>query len=418
MQRIGIIGFGFSGLMLATHLVRRAAPETEIYLIDPALNARGMAYSTPYLQHLLNVRAHNMSAFAEEPLHFVAWLAQHHPHYTPQDFVPRRIYGDYLESIWQQTQALAAERKIYLRLVPSMAVAIAKQGDALAITTERGDAIAVERIVLATGNETKALPAATGRMLQTPWAVGAITQAATEPGPILLVGTGLTGVDTILALRAEGYAGEIIAYSRHGLLPQPHRDYGPAEALAASEIAALRTVRHWAAWLRRKSHAATDWRAVVDGLRPFTQHAWAALGVRQQQLFFRRVASFWGVHRHRMAPQVAQQLRDDAKLSVMDRKQYKASNVKPILTINCTGSELRIDKSGTPLVKNLLAQGMIEPHGNGVGLAADAKYRAWGEAYPHLFCIGPLMTGQLLESIAVPELRVQAQQIAEELCRS
>ncbi|PZP84098.1 MAG: hypothetical protein DI582_09655 [Azospirillum brasilense] len=418
MQRIGIIGFGFSGLMLTTHLVRRAASGTEIYIMDPVLNARGMAYGTTYREHLLNVRAHNMSAFAEEPLHFVAWLAQHHPHYTPQDFVPRQIFGEYLGTVWQQTQALAAERHVSLKLVPSVAVAMAPQPGGLAITTERGDAIAVDRIVLATGNEPKTLPAPAGRMLQTPWVPGALAEAAKEAGPILLIGTGLTAVDTILALRAEGYSGEIIAYSRHGLLPQPHRDYGPAEALAASEIESLQSVRQWAAWLRRKTHAAADWRAVIDGLRPFTQQAWAALRTQQQQIFLRHAASFWGVHRHRMAPQVAQQLRDDAKLTVMNRAQFKASNVTPTLTINCTGSELNLRRSAAPLLKSLLAQRMIEPHANGVGLAADAKCRAWGEAYPHLFCIGPLMTGQLLESIAVPELRVQAQQIAEEVCRS
>lgn len=417
MQRITIIGFGFSGLMLTAHLVRHAAPETELYIIDPELTARGMAYSTRYDQHLLNVRAHNMSAFADDKDHFLAWLGKHHPHYTAQDFVPRRIFGDYLQDIWQDTQAHASARKIYLRLVPTLAVALAKQSDHIAVATERGDAIAADAVVLATGNEVKPAQAPFDRVLQKPWEEGALAEAAKEQGPILLIGTGLTGVDMVLALRAEGYRGEIVAYSRNGLLPQPHRDYGPAEALPTAEIAAQQTLRQWAQWLRRKTQKASDWRAVIDGLRPFTQEAWAKLRTRQQQIFFRRVASFWGVHRHRMAPQIAQQLRDDKNFRIMNRRQFQASKLTPTLAINCTGSELNVRKSASPLLKNLLAQGMIEPHGNGVGIAADTHYRAWGEAYPQLFCIGPLMTGQLLESIAVPELRVQAQHIAEALCK-
>lgn len=417
MQRIAIIGFGFSGLMLTAHLVRKASPETELYIVDPALNARGMAYSTPYDRHLLNVRAYNMSAFADEKDHFLAWLGEHHPRFTPQDFVPRRIYGDYLESIWQETQALAAERKIFLKLVPSIAVAVARQGEQFAVNTERGDAIAVDRIVLATGNEVKPVQSPVEPVLQTPWAPGALAQAAKEPGPILLIGTGLTGVDMVLALRAEGYEGEIVAYSRNGLLPRPHRDYGPAEALSADEIAGLQTLQQWARWLRRKTRMANDWRAVIDGLRPFTQTAWAKLRTRQQRIFFRRVASFWGVHRHRMAPQIAQELAEDQKFRVMNRQQFREGRITPTLAVNCTGSELNVERSASPLIKNLLAQGLVEPHGSGIGIAADTQYRVWGEAYPHLFSIGPLMTGQLLESIAVPELRVQAQHIAEALCK-
>lgn len=415
MQRLAIIGFGFSGLMLVANLVRRANAAHEIYIIDPAMTARGMAYSTPYGEHLLNVRAANMHAYADEKDHFVQWLAQHHAHYAPQDFVPRRIYGEYLESIWNATQELAAEKKIFLKLVPSVTVAVNKHGDELAVLTERGDAIAVQQAVLATGNEVKPVQASIERVLQEPWTQGALAQAAKEQGPILLIGTGLTAVDMVLALRAEGYAGEIIAYSRNGLLPQAHRDYGPAEALDANDVNGLQTLRQWSAWLRRKTRS--EWRAVIDGLRPFTQTSWQKLRTRQQQIFFKRAASFWSVHRHRMAPEIAQQLANDANFRVVNRKQFKTMDAKPTLAINCTGTELNVQRSASPLLKNLLAQGLIEPHGNGVGIAVDAHCRAWGEAYPNLFSIGALMTGQLLESTAVPELRIQARDIAEALCK-
>ncbi len=418
MQRLAIIGFGFSGLMLVANLVRRASESIEIYIIDPALNARGMAYSTPYEAHLLNVRAAGMHAFADEKEHFVQWLAEYHPRFTPQDFVPRQIYGDYLESIWNSTQELSAEKKIFLKLVPSVVVAVNKHSDELAVLTERGDAIAVQQVVLATGNEVKPVQAPIERVLQEPWTHGALAQAAKEQGPILLIGTGLTAVDMVLALRAEGYKGEIIAYSRNGLLPQPHRDYGPAEALDASEVNALQTLHQWSAWLRKKTRG--EWRGVIDGLRPFTQSSWQKLRTRQQQLFFKRVASFWGVHRHRMAPQIAQHLHNEigaGQLRVVNRTKFKKLKDTPTLAINCTGTELNVQRSARPLLKNLLSQRLIEPHGNGVGIAVDAHCRAWGEAYPNLFSIGALMTGQLLESTAVPELRVQARDIAEALCK-
>lgn len=419
MQRIGIVGFGFCGNLLLANLVRKAQRPMEIYIIDPKLDARGLAFGTRYDAHLLNVRAGNMSAFADAPSHFIDWLATHHPHTTAQDFVPRRHYGDYLESIWQDTQARAAEKKIFLKLVPATAVAASKQGDALALHTERGDAIALDRLVLATGNETKPIAFGNVQVLQTPWAQGALADAAKTPGPILLIGTGLTAVDMVLALRAENYMGEIIAYSRNGLLPHTHQTY-MAGALDAAE-ASHATLRDWAGWLRRKTRAAADWRAVIDGLRPFTPGAWQKLRDRQQRIFFRRAFTYWNIHRHRMAPQIAAQLQSqqaDGSLRILNRRQFRALAITPALAINCTGGELDLEKSTNPLLKQMLANRLIEVHGSGLGLACDPSYRPWGEAYPQLYAMGALMTGQLLESTAVPELRVQAASIAESLCKS
>ena len=71
--------------------------------MDPAATtARGPAYSTTDDRHLLNVPASGMSAFPRDPEHFFRWVRNHHDDQTqPQDFVPRRVYGDYLESLLQ-----------------------------------------------------------------------------------------------------------------------------------------------------------------------------------------------------------------------------------------------------------------------------------------------------------------------------
>ena len=68
-------------------------------------------------------------------------------------------------------------------------------------------------------------------------------------------------------------------------------------------------------------------------------------------------------------------------------------------------------------MKQLLADGVVEPHSNGLGVAVDPSYRAWGSAHPQLYVVGTWMTGQLLESTAVPELRVQAATVAEHMSR-
>jgi len=73
--RVAIIGSGFSGSLLAVQLMRRFLPGGRVYLIEK--NAKfggGLAYSTGNPNHLLNVRAGRMSAFADAPDHFANWL--------------------------------------------------------------------------------------------------------------------------------------------------------------------------------------------------------------------------------------------------------------------------------------------------------------------------------------------------------
>ena len=59
--------------------------------------ARGLAYSTQGHQ-LLNVRASRMSAFPDDGAHLARWLESNGLGGT-DDFVPRKIHGQYLSSL-------------------------------------------------------------------------------------------------------------------------------------------------------------------------------------------------------------------------------------------------------------------------------------------------------------------------------
>jgi uncharacterized NAD(P)/FAD-binding protein YdhS len=74
--RVAIVGAGFSGTMVAVHLLRQSEA-VEIDIIDPRVPGRGLAYSTSCDAHLLNVPAVRMSAFGSEPMHFLEWLHAH-----------------------------------------------------------------------------------------------------------------------------------------------------------------------------------------------------------------------------------------------------------------------------------------------------------------------------------------------------
>lgn len=106
---IAIIGGGFSGSLVAANLLRNAAVPLTIKLIEPNPQlGRGVAYQTKFLCHLLNVPAGKMSAFVDEPAHFLNWLHQNgQEKVTASTFVPHQIYGDYVQALLKEAREKA-----------------------------------------------------------------------------------------------------------------------------------------------------------------------------------------------------------------------------------------------------------------------------------------------------------------------
>ena len=102
-----IVGGGFSGAVLAAHLAWHADEAVSVLVLDrnPA-RGRGVAYGTQCGGHLLNVPAGNMSAFCDDPEHFVRWAQAHYDRaVTASRFLPRRITGSILTGFWPTLRA-------------------------------------------------------------------------------------------------------------------------------------------------------------------------------------------------------------------------------------------------------------------------------------------------------------------------
>jgi uncharacterized NAD(P)/FAD-binding protein YdhS len=89
-RTIAIVGDGASGTMAAMNLLREAQAPRAIVIVEPRERlGRGVAYSTTYREHLLNVPARGMSAFPDSPSHFLEWLdASGEPRAGPSLFAP------------------------------------------------------------------------------------------------------------------------------------------------------------------------------------------------------------------------------------------------------------------------------------------------------------------------------------------
>jgi uncharacterized NAD(P)/FAD-binding protein YdhS len=105
-RRIAVIGAGFSGTILTAHLLRLSRSGLHVYLINKSGRlARGVAYGTRSSRHVLNVPAGRMSAFASDENDFLRFAQRRDAGVTGGTFVPRQLYGEYLEHILLSAQA-------------------------------------------------------------------------------------------------------------------------------------------------------------------------------------------------------------------------------------------------------------------------------------------------------------------------
>lgn len=419
--------------MQAINLLRHDGPRATLIERRPRAG-EGLAYGDAAPQHLLNVRARGMNAFPDEPDSFVLWLSQRYPQFSQDSFVPRLIYGDYLRELLEREMQRQPGR---LTLVHNDAIGL-ELAEQARITLADGQVVTADFAVLAVGNLPPHHPAGFGDHLAPdlyagdPWTAEA-TAGLGDGDTVLILGTGLTMVDMALRLEAEGFGGRIVALSRRGLLPHRH---GEQEACAPIEerpepraSALLRAVRRRA--------GVVGWRNAVDELRQFTQSMWRAADHSARKRFLRHLRPWWDIHRHRLAPTVANRIAamvDRDQLTVMAAGTRRAEpdgaglrvTFKPRgeaaersmtfrRAINCTGPQGNLDAATDPLLQGMVRDGLIRPDALAIGIDVDAQSRVIGaDGVPNerLYAIGPMTRGASWEIVAVPDIRQQVWALA------
>lgn len=437
--RVAIIGGGFSGAAVSAHLLKRGRTAPDVVLIGRARRfGPGLAYGTEDSAHLLNVRASNMSAFADQPDHFVRWLAKRGRSGAGAAFQSRKTYGAYVSHVLDRAHGGIGGAA--LKRVRAEALACRRADDGWLITMSSGRSIRADSVVLALGNAHARAPGAFEQAavpILDPWDREAL--ARIPSGDILLLGAGLTMIDVALSLAKRRKRGVIYALSRRGQTPRAHlTDARPAPP-AAFDLPLPLSEALFA--LRKEAEAAAargePWQYVIDRLRARTPELWRRLPLEAQQRFLRHARVWWDVHRHRAAPEVAAQvaaLRSEGRLKVLAgeivaaeagphgvRVQHRGRgslarhNMDVAAVINCTGAAADLTRSDETLVRQLLDDGVARPHANGLGFDIDQDGRvlsAEGVAHGSLFALGPVTQGAFWESTAVPEIRVRAAAIA------
>jgi uncharacterized NAD(P)/FAD-binding protein YdhS len=388
-----------------------------------------------------------MSALPDVPTHFYDWLRARNPETEPGTFAPRRVYGEYLADLLEttiRTAPIIVERVndevIGLREIPT------EQGS-YSIETASGASFAADLAVLALGNQPPQTPPGLehaesfSRYVRDPWSARTFESISTDE-TVGLIGSGLTAIDVVVEATHRGHRGKIMAISRHGLVPFPHRlsPRTPHFDLGSSRPTARTLLRSLRAQAIRCEADGGDWRSVVDGVRPMAQAVWQSLGQSEQRRFMRHLAPRWDVHRHRVAPQIDDLLQsrfvdgqfsvlagriieireepNSLALSIQPRGESEIEIVRVGRLINCTGPARDIRHKPSRLIASLLDRGLVRPGALALGFETTetaALVDRNGRSHDRLFAIGPLLKDHLWETTAVRELRVQAAELARRL---
>ena len=448
-----IVGAGFSGTVLAANLLRRPpAHHVDIVLIErSSVMGRGVAYAAHDFPYLLNVPAGRSSADSRDPLQFLRFAQSRLPDVEREDFLPRALYGDYLQDLLLRAEREAPPHARLIRVFGEVTGIAPGAGAALAAEFADRAPILGDALILALGSPAVPVPH---------WAEKLNGHAAFRQDPrdlpetlgsehsVLIVGNGLTMADAASALsRHPERVPTLHTISRRGLLPKTQTTFdtgalrGRGETLLSSAHSLRKLLRASRDLAREVEKLGGDWRAAITFIRGLVPDLWRHLPQAERRRFVRHLQVHWDTYRHRLPPQITErleQLRRSGKLQVragriqnvvaVDHRRLavtwrpRGSGVTAQLSVDmvvdATGPNYNIERSTDPLITSLRGAGLVSPDPLRLGLRTagfGACVDVHGRASERLFYLGPMLRAEHLDATAAAELSDYAQELATHL---
>jgi uncharacterized NAD(P)/FAD-binding protein YdhS/quercetin dioxygenase-like cupin family protein len=439
-RQVVIIGGGFAGAAAAFHLLREMGADGRIHLVEmgPWLG-RGIAYGVESEVFRLNVPASRMSIDPETPDDFVKFAGSEA---APHAFLGRALYGRYVTA---RFGGVVKQSPAKLRLWRDEAVAVTRD----AVVLRGGATLPAEAVLLATGIVPRVKhvhPHWHPRVVDA-WDECALATLPKQ-GRLLLLGSGLSALDVLAFLDAQGFSGEVTLISPRGLLPLSHeREFQGTTPLEAADVErAPAAIGPLVRWVRRAIASAVagglPWQRAVDSLRPHVVRLYRALPPGDRASFVRHVRPYWDVFRHRAPADALERVDDWARAGrlrrvagrvTIDGREDAAAVTVAIrersgpsrrerfdAVVRCVGPALDVAEATTPLLQSLIDGGLAALAPNGLGIETTAEGRvvdARGEASRRIFGLGAVRRACDWETTSVPDIARHAQALAREIAR-
>jgi len=446
-KKLVIVGCGAAATLLLAELATTIHAPLDIYLIDnnPSIPV-GLAYSVKHPAFILNVAAKRMGAYISKPDDFYQWLLNEPEHwrrlhpdfvsvnFSPDDFVPRMIYAEYLHTIFLYSVSLLEQQSIRVIQLKEKVVEVSplanELDDRVCVSTAQQKILA-DIVVFATGNNPAQQIEGTG-CFESPYTAEFLKQDWSGASHVAIVGAGLSMIDAVEFISHQGFTGKFHIFSRRGLLPLPHSNEHPMAAAPAFDPnaagnTALQVVRALRLYVELNCAAGFEWQESINKIRPHVSYIWAKLSAVEQRRLT-KVLPWWNIHRHRIPPSAytnLQQLREQHRLTITRCRVLAIENINngvqlrfsdPLAVdkvLNISADQVVLCSGYAPgfnrvknLCKTLLAP---EDHLRRALVKSDTTFKISAEH--NIFALGPALSGLLFETTALHETRQQANTI-------
>ena len=283
---IAIVGGGISGTLTVLNCIKQSKTPLKFIWFDAKNQfCKGLAYSTSEEGHLLNVRANNMSIFVDEPNHFVDWLKQYYPHFSSSDFVPRKLFGEYVQATFDNLKNTNPLVSI-IQAAEEITDIQKNDNEFELISTQKYHA---QKLVLALGNFLPAHPRSGSRefiesenYFQNAFQSN-LTEQVKNKKHITIIGSGLTMLDVLMSLHHHSYVGKINIISPHAYIPQAHIENSLSSVKPFIEknttYRLLQLFSLVNQQLKRSKQENLNPHSVIDVMRPHLQFIWLHFSV-------------------------------------------------------------------------------------------------------------------------------------------
>ncbi len=420
MKTIAIIGFGFCGRIAFYHLSKKSNKNIKIVIFDKlGINHVGSAFSDFSSHYILNVHNEKMSAFSDKPKDFCEFLERDYQQIWRESgekgFVARKIYGQYLNQITEEAFLNAQKNNINFEFVNEEVVKIT---DEFLLTTKSNQLYQASEILLANSfNQTElSFNSDKKNFIKKLWDNSSHHDHKNlTDETICLIGSGLSAVDLIAALKKEKFRGKIFVISRRGNFPKKHFLENPIKSPIISTEDAKKGILFICLKIRKflAQNKNCDLCHVVDSIRLVAKELWWNFDEKNKILFL-KIVPYWSIFRHRAPASSMEAIAEmiDSEQLVIKKggvgkiyeKQGKffvkvrQEEIECDYLFNCLGFEFRVEKY--PLLNQMTQNGLLKKD---LILVRSNHQRV------HL--LGGLNIGRDFECTAVPNSRTSVEEV-------
>lgn len=451
---IAIVGVGATGVSLLKQIQDEAYSaglhKVRVALLSPQAEfARGKAFGDAASIHKVNTPPWMLSISDQEPTGFAQWMAGKGRN---GELYPNRLtYSDFLNETYQD---VVESGLLDIYEIHEQVEDLLPEGGGYRLMSTRGTLAIAKRVVLCLGSlHGSHFP----KFRALPGFIDHHSQFEQVPdGRVLIAGSGLTAIDALRSLQSNQNR-EIHLFSRHGYAPTcltASNRYEPRhltwnnllrggeggvrldhfigllkqerDSLRGGDERdhAMRILRHEgeAAYfeylMARSAEANLPYQDILVSTRPYMHKLWQAMPVEDRLSFHLNFGAAWAAWRHPIPYEVVGELAaaaDEGRLRihkaastpVWERGEFVMRTddgeiIRSTVMIDGTGGSNRLDGIEAPLVRNLLARGLVEAHPcGGIDIhPMTFECRYGGRPTRRLYNLGPLNKGSLFSTNA------------------